>query len=135
MDLLASLWDIIVVFLLAFVFIGSLSALVLVLTDVFRDGKLNVWAKVAWVILLVFIPLLTTLIYLIARGGGIADRVNDQAREARDATDTYIREVAGISAADEIAKAKKLLDEGTITADEFAALKARALAGEQAPAV
>ena len=43
-------------------------------------------------------------------------------------TDAYIRNVAGKSPADQIADAKKLLDSGTINADEFAKLKAKALA-------
>jgi putative oligomerization/nucleic acid binding protein len=43
--------------------------------------------------------------------------------------DSYIRQVAGSgkSAAEQIAEAKGLLDSGTITPDEFAALKAKAL--------
>jgi len=42
--------------------------------------------------------------------------------------DDYVREVAGTSPADEIVKAKSLLDSGAITADDYAALKAKALA-------
>ena len=44
------------------------------------------------------------------------------------ATDSYIRSVAGKSPADHIADAKALLDAGTINQDEFARLKAKALA-------
>ena len=49
-------------------------------------------------------------------------------RAAKADTDAYIRDVAGKSPADHIADAKKLLDAGTISADEFARLKTKALA-------
>lgn len=133
LNILESLWDIVVLFFFAFVLLGSLIAVVMVLSDLFRDRALNGWAKAAWIVFLVFVPLLTSLVYLIARGGGMSDRINDQAREARDATDAYIRDVAGSSPADEVAKAKALFDAGTITADEFAAMKARAISGEAVP--
>jgi hypothetical protein len=43
-------------------------------------------------------------------------------------TDQYIRQTAGArSPADEIAKAKALLDAGTINAQEYESLKAKAL--------
>lgn len=134
MNIVESLWDVLVLFFWAFVFLSSIIAVVLVLTDLFRDRALNGWAKAAWILFLVFVPLLTSLVYLIARGGTMSDRINDQAREARDATDAYIRDVAGASPADEVAKAKALLDAGTISTEEFAALKARAITGATVPA-
>jgi hypothetical protein len=130
LNILESLWDVLVLFFFAFVLLGSLIAVVMVLSDLFRDRALNGWAKAVWIVFLVLVPLLTSLVYLIARGGSMPDRINDQAREARDATDAYIRDVAGSSPADEVAKAKALLDAGTITQDEFAAMKARAISGE-----
>jgi len=48
-------------------------------------------------------------------------------KKAKDDADTYIRTVAGTSPAQEIAQAKALLDAGTITAEEFARLKAKAV--------
>lgn len=48
-------------------------------------------------------------------------------REQQHAADSYIRSVAGSSPSDEIDKASKLLAAGTITPDEFSAIKARAL--------
>ena len=49
---------------------------------------------------------------------------------AKERMDDYVRDVAGSGgAAAEIEKAKTLLDSGAITADEYASLKAKALAG------
>ena len=46
---------------------------------------------------------------------------------AKDDMAEYIRRTANANPADQIAAAKKLLDEGTITGEEFQMLKARAL--------
>jgi Short C-terminal domain len=50
-----------------------------------------------------------------------------QAQTQKREFDEYVRDTAGGSAA-EIAKAKELLDSGTITQEEFEAIKAKALA-------
>jgi hypothetical protein len=81
-----------------------------------------------WVIGLIFVPVLTSLVYLVARGSGMAKRQQEALRKAKAQTDSYIRDVAGKSPAEQIADAKSLLDAGTITAEEFARLKAKALA-------
>jgi len=111
----------------AFAFIAYLMVLFNILFDIFRDHALKGWAKAIWVIFLVFVPFLTALVYLIARGNGMAERGAAQAKAQRDAADTYIRNVAGSSPTDEIEKASKLLAAGQISADEFARLKAKAL--------
>lgn len=134
MPIIESLWDLLVLFFWAFVFIASLFALVMVIADLFRDRKLNGWAKAAWILFLVLVPLLTSLIYLIARGGSVTERINEEARIRRDEADAYIREVAAVSPADEITKAKALLEAGTISNEEFAVLKSRALSISAQPA-
>ena len=57
----------------------------------------------------------------------MAGRQRDAAGRARSDADAYIRDVAGKSPADQISAAKSLLDAGTINADEFGRLKAKAL--------
>ena len=71
---------------------------------------------------------MTALVYIVARGRGMAERQRAALQRAKSDTDAYIRDVAGKSPADQIAHAKALLDAGTINADEFARLKAKALA-------
>src|SRR5690606_16961389 len=98
-----------------------------VIGDLFRDHKLNGWFKALWIIFLIFVPFLTVLVYLIARGGSMAERYAAQAEAAKASTDAYIQQVAGQSPADEIAKAKELLASGAITTEEFGRIKAKAL--------
>ncbi|HEY9366779.1 MAG TPA: SHOCT domain-containing protein [Agromyces sp.] len=124
-----SFWDLIWWFLWAFAFIAYLFALFAIIGDLFRDQKLNGWWKAVWIIFLIFVPFITALVYLIARGNGMAERSQKEYKQAQAATDAYIRQTAGsASPSDEIAKAKGLLDSGSITQQEFELLKAKALA-------
>lgn len=127
MSLWESFWAIIWWFFWAFVFISYLMVLFNIIADLFRDHALNGWWKAVWLIFLIFVPFLTALVYLIARGSGMAKRSASIYREQQQAADSYIRSVAGSSPSDEIDKASKLLAAGTITDAEFAAIKARAL--------
>jgi hypothetical protein len=127
MSFWGSFWDIIWWFFLAFIFISYLFALFAIVADLFRDRKLNGWWKAVWIIFLIFVPFLTALVYLIARGSGMAERSNAEAVNARSAADAYIQQVAGTSPSEEIAKAKALLDSGTITAEEYNTIKAKVL--------
>ena len=99
-----------------------------VLIDVFRRHDIGGWAKAAWVIFVVILPWLGVLVYLIVEHDGMRERSVSQAQAQRQQFDDYVRTTAGGGAAGEIAKAKELLDAGAITQEEFAALKAKALA-------
>ncbi|MCV7253747.1 SHOCT domain-containing protein [Mycolicibacterium fluoranthenivorans] len=123
-----STWDFLWHFLIIFAWIAYLLVLFQILTDLFwRDHKTSGFAKAIWVILLIVFPWLTALVYLIARGNGMAERAREAAAAAKKQTDDYIREAAGRSPAEEIAHAKELLDAGTISQSEFDALKTKAL--------
>lgn len=99
-----------------------------ILGDLFRDSELSGWWKAIWVLLLVFFPFITALVYLIARGKGMRERSMQTMQEMRSAQDDYIRQVAGTDPSDQIAKAQGLLDSGAISPEEFQTLKAKALA-------
>ena len=77
---------------------------------------------------LIGLPFLVALIYVIARGQGMAERQARDLIEAKSQTDAYIRSVAGSSPPAQISDAKTLLDQGAIDEREFSALKAKALA-------
>lgn len=126
--MLANFWDFIWLFLWGFFLIAYLIVLFQIVIDVFSDTKLNGWGKAVWVIALIFFPMITAIIYLIARGGGMTRRRAAQYEASRAEMDSYIRNVASTSPADEIGRAKSLLDSGTISEAEYAALKAKALA-------
>jgi len=120
-------WDVFWSIVWAFFFVAYLFVLFAIIGDLFRDRKLNGWWKALWIIFLIFLPFLTSLVYLIARGRGMAERQAEAAQQARKATDSYIQQVAGKSPSDEIADAAKLLEAGTITTEEYEKLKAKAL--------
>jgi hypothetical protein len=123
-----SIWDFFVWFFWFYIAITCIWIFIPVFVDIFRDSTLNGWAKAFWVIFLVFVPFLAAIIYLIARGRSMAARNAARAREASESTNDYIRSVASTgSATSEIESAKRLLDSGAITSDEFAVLKANAL--------
>jgi len=125
---MSNFWDTVLLMVSTFFFIAYLIVLFQVVVDLFRDSEMGGGSKVLWLIGLIFLPVLTALIYILARGGGMAERQRAALRSAKADTDAYIREVAAKSPADQIADAKKLLDAGTISNDEFARLKAKALA-------
>ena len=126
-------WSIIWIVVWTFLFVAYLMIFFRIITDLFSDHEVSGVVKAIWIIALIFLPFLTALIYLITRGKGMAERQMGRMREMQDQQAAYIRDVAGKSgggksAADSIADAKALLDNGTITAAEFDKLKAKALA-------
>ncbi len=78
---------------------------------------------------ILLLPWLGVLAYLIARGGGMAERRLAEVRAAEEATRAYIRETAGggPSVADELAKLAELRDAGTISTQEFEQQKVKLL--------
>ena len=102
--------------------------LITVLIDLFRDHELSGWLKAVWVFFLVFLPVITVLIYLIARGGGMRDRAIAEQKHMQEQTNEYIRSVATTSPADELHRLNDLRERGAITQAEFDSLKARVLA-------
>jgi predicted PurR-regulated permease PerM len=117
-------WDILIIFAwIIFIWIA-----VTVLIDVFRRHDISGWAKAAWVVLIVILPWIGVLIYLIVNHDGMAQRSNKEAQQAQAQFDQYVRQTAGTGGvAAEIERAKQLLDNGTITQEEFDRIKAQAL--------
>ncbi|SDH05501.1 SHOCT domain-containing protein [Microbacterium pygmaeum] len=126
-----NIWEFFLWIFWVYILIACIWIFITIIIDVFRDPDLNGWGKALWVIFLVFLPFLAALIYLIARGKGMAQREMARRGQAQSEADSYIRSVAGTATSPtaQIESAKQLLDAGTITQAEFDSLKAKALAG------
>lgn len=110
-----------------FLFVAYLIVLFHIISDLFRSQEVGGFGKALWMLGLIFVPILTALFYLLRHGRGMAQRQQQAVERVKADTDNYIRQVAGKSPADQISDAKALHDAGTITAAEFAQLKAKAL--------
>jgi ABC-type multidrug transport system fused ATPase/permease subunit len=124
-----SFGELLLIALEIFFFVIWIWILITILTDLFRDHELSGWWKAVWVLFLVFIPFLTALIYLIARGAGMRDRTIKAQAEAKQHFDDYVRQQAHTgSAADELHKLNDLKEKGALSQEEFDQAKAKLLA-------
>jgi hypothetical protein len=138
MILAASSYPLLSVVWTMFVFFGWILwfwLLIMVYTDMFRRRDIGGGAKTLWVIFTLLVPFIGVLTYLITQGRSMGERREQEAQRQRSAMDEYVRSVAatstngsGSNGADEIVKAKSLLDSGAITADEYDAMKRKVLA-------
>lgn len=125
---MSNFWDMVLLMVSTFFFIAYLIIMFQIVVDLFRDPELGGGSKVLWMLGLIFLPVVTALVYIVARGRGMAQRQQASVQKAKADTEAYIKEVAGKSPAQHIAEAKALLDAGTIDRAEFDKLKAKALA-------
>jgi len=123
-----SLGELLLLTLEIFFFIVWIWILFTILTDLFRDHEMSGWWKAVWVLFLVFIPFLTALVYLIARGSGMRDRTIKAQADAKQHFDEYVRTQAHASPADELHKLNDLKEKGAISQEEFDKAKAKLLA-------
>ena len=92
-----------------FIFVAAILLLIMIFADLFRDHTLGAGWKVLWIIFLIFVPLLGTLVYIIARGGD--ERALRRPSVSAPEDDSY-QPAASSSPTDDIAQAKALLDSG-----------------------
>jgi len=112
-----------------FAFVIWFWLLITVFGDIFRRHDTGGFAKTMWIIFIIILPFLGVFIYLIVNHAGMAERNMKSMQAAQAQQEAYIKSVATTgSSAEEIEKAKKLLDSGAITQAEFDAMKAKALA-------
>lgn len=108
-----------------FFFVIWVWIVITILMDIFRDHELSGWWKAVWCLFLIFIPVVTSLVYLIARGSGMRERAIKEQADARKQFDDYVKETAGTTPVDELHKLDQLRQSGGITADEYEKMKAR----------
>jgi hypothetical protein len=116
--------------LIFFAFVIWIWILITVLIDIFRRHDTSGFAKVLWIIFIIVLPYLGVFVYLIAEHKGMTERAIKQQEAAQSQMDKYVQSVAAqTDPAEQIAKAKGLLDAGTISQAEFDQIKQKALAG------
>jgi predicted PurR-regulated permease PerM len=123
-------WDVFWDILWFFFLVIWIMILFSVIMDLFRDHTESGVKKFIWCIFLIFLPFITVFVYVIVRGQGMAQRNMQRQVQAKQEFDSYVQDVSssGGSAADQIAKAKGLLDSGAITQAEYDSIKTKALA-------
>jgi phospholipase D-like protein len=115
--------------LIFFAFVVWVWILFTVLADLFRRHDTSGLSKVLWIIFIIVLPYFGVFVYLIAEHDGMTKRAIKQHEAAQAQVDQYVQSVVGkTDPAEQIAKAKTLLDSATITQAEFDAIKQKALA-------
>jgi hypothetical protein len=106
-----------------------------IVTDLFRDHELTGWAKAVWVVALIVFPAVASIVYLVVRGRGMAERETAQRRAVRAEMDDYIRTTAatpGAGPVDDLSRLNDLRNSGAITDAEFEVIKSRVVRGTAA---
>lgn len=130
----ASSYPLLDVFWTMFIFFAWMIWIFMLITifmDLFGRHDVSGWGKAGWTVFMLVLPFIGVLSYLITQSSSMAERKMAQAQKQQEQFDSYVKSVAGSSEgnpAAEIGRAKELLDGGAITADEFEALKQKALA-------
>ncbi len=91
-----------------FLFVIWFWILFTIIGDLFRDHKMSGWAKAVWIIFLVFIPYISMIVYLIARGSGMRERSLQAQSQAKAHFDECVRTEALTSPPDELHKLNDL---------------------------
>jgi hypothetical protein len=95
------------------------------LIDIFRRDDMKGWLKALWVVVIIFLPLFGTLIYLLFRRPG----ATPEERAAMDqASREFVRKYSSdLSPAEQLDKLAQLHDAGKLTDEEFAKEKAKVI--------
>jgi hypothetical protein len=120
-------WDFFWLMISFVLYVSYLVVLFLIVKDIFADSTRKGWSKAVWVLVLIFLPVIGGLAYLIAHGQSMSLRQAARSDVAREDFEEYIRRAAGTNKAEQIAQAKTLMDDGALTAEEFAAFKQQVL--------
>jgi Phospholipase_D-nuclease N-terminal/Short C-terminal domain len=113
-----------------FLFVAWIWVLVTVISDLFSDHEVSGWGKAGWTLALILVPFLGVFIYLIARGGGMAERQMSRAAAAQAQFDSYVRQTAGSSPSSELETLAALHAKGVLSDSEFSQAKQKLLGGD-----
>jgi hypothetical protein len=110
-----------------FLFVVWIWILFTIISDLFRNHEMSGGMKALWIVLLIFIPYITALVYLVIYGTDMRERQLRAQAEARHQADDYIRAAAHTSPADELHKLHELVEKGALTEAEYQQAKAKLL--------
>jgi ABC-type multidrug transport system fused ATPase/permease subunit len=116
-------WDIIWSMVVLFFMVMYFMIFITIFMDIFRRNDLSGAWKVIWILFLFIIPLLSALVYVIARPKVTAQDVQMAAK-----AEAANKAVSQVSTADELAKLQALKDAGTINEQQYEDLKKKLLA-------
>jgi hypothetical protein len=126
-----SFWEFVWFIFISYCFFAYLMLLFAIFADIFRDKEMSGIAKGVWMVCLIFLPFISALVYVIARGSSMAERSMQASERKQQEQEEYIRRTAGrantVNPSDQIAQAKALLDAGAISGAEYENLKTKAL--------
>jgi hypothetical protein len=115
-------------FLYFFLFFMWIWIAITVIIDIFRSHDMNGWVKALWLVFVFFLPFLGVFIYLIARGGKMAEHRQKDIEKSQAAFNQAVQQAAPVDTAGQLEKLAGLRDQGVISPEEFAAQKAKLLA-------
>jgi hypothetical protein len=115
-------------FLYFFLFIMWIWIAITVFIDIFRSHDMNGWVKALWIVFVIILPFLGVLVYLIARGGKMAEHRRKDIEASQEAFQQAVRQAAPVDTASQLEKLASLRDQGVISATEFESQKAKLLA-------
>ncbi|MCE3553217.1 PLDc N-terminal domain-containing protein [Pseudonocardia sp. RS11V-5] len=100
--------------------------------DIFRRDDIGGWGKAGWTLVIIVLPILGSLVYLIVEGRRMGERRQADAAAVRKAYEHDVRRIAAANGDSggptaQISEAKRLLDQGAITPEEYESLKSKAL--------
>ena len=115
--------------LIFFAFVVWIWILISIFGDIFRRRDIGGGAKTMWIIFVIVLPYLGVFVYLIAQHNGMTERAIEQQQAQQSQMAQYVQSVAAKDdPTAQIANAKTLLDQGTISQAEFDQIKQKALA-------
>ena len=101
-----------------------------IIMDIFRSDDLRGWAKAAWLVGVIVLPIVGILAYLIVRGGSMRERQVSRARAQDEEFRAYVRDAATSEAnapSDELAKLASLHQRGVLNDEEFNRARTRVM--------
>jgi hypothetical protein len=92
-----------------------------VIMDIFRSRDLSGWGKTGWLVFTIVLPFLGVFVYLIARGGTMADREAARVQAKDEAVGAYAGQAAqeANGTAGDLNKLADLRDQGVISDADY----------------